>query len=76
MPAIIWSKPNCPACVKAKALLQQNAIPFTEKIVGLNCTREELLDEVPGARSVPQIFVDGEHVGDLLALENLLKRNK
>ena len=63
MKAIVWSKYNCPFCDQAKALLKMKGIPFEEKKIGDGYTKEELLEAVPGARTVPQIFLDGELVG-------------
>ena len=70
---IIWSKPNCPFCVQAKELLDANNMPYTEKEIGNGHTKEQLLEVVPTARSVPQIFLDGKHVGGFNNLESILK---
>jgi len=63
MKAVVWSKYNCQYCDMAKALLNQKNIPFEERKIGDGYTREELLEAVPGARTVPQIFLDDELVG-------------
>ena len=63
MKAVIWSKDMCPYCVRAKALLTAKGYEIEEKVVGNGFSREQLLEEVPNARTVPQIFLDGEHVG-------------
>jgi glutaredoxin 3 len=63
MKAIVWSKYNCPYCEQAKALLKQRNIPFEERKIGDGYTKEELLEAVPTARTVPQIFLDEEYVG-------------
>ena len=63
MKAIIWSKDSCPYCVQAKALLTQKNIEFEERKIGDGWTKEDLLEAVPDARTVPQIFLDGELVG-------------
>jgi glutaredoxin 3 len=63
MKAIVWSKYNCPYCDQAKALLKQRNIPFEERKIGDGYTKEELLEAVPTARTVPQIFLDEEYVG-------------
>jgi glutaredoxin 3 len=47
----------------AKALLNQNNIPFEERKIGDGYTREDLLEAVPNAKSVPQIFLDDKLVG-------------
>ena len=61
--AIVWSKYHCPFCDQAKALLKQRGIPFEEKKIGDGYTREELLEAVPTARTVPQIFLDDKLIG-------------
>lgn len=63
MRAIVWSKDHCPYCVQAKALLNQKGIEFEERKIGDGWTKEQLLEAVPDARTVPQIFLDGELVG-------------
>jgi glutaredoxin len=63
MKAIVWSKDQCPYCDQAKALLTSRNIEFEERNVSHNWTREQLLEAVPNARSVPQIFLDEELVG-------------
>ena len=67
--AVVWSKDSCPFCVQAKALLTQKGIAFEEKKIGDGYTREELLEAVPNARTVPQIFLDGELVGGFTELK-------
>lgn len=66
--AIVWSKENCPYCVQAKALLSQKGIEFEERKIGDGYTKEDLLEAVPTARTVPQIFLDGELVGGFTEL--------
>jgi len=63
MKAIVWSKYNCPYCEQAKALLSQKGIPFEERKIGDGYTKEELLEAVPTARTVPQIFLDENLIG-------------
>lgn len=66
----VWTKDNCPFCVKAKRLLLNRGALIQEMKIGDNCTREQLLEKVPSAKSVPQIFINGEWIGgytDLLS---------
>jgi glutaredoxin 3 len=63
MKALIWSKYHCTYCDQAKQLLQQKGIPFEERKIGDGWTKEELLEAVPTARTVPQIFLNEEYVG-------------
>ena len=63
MKAIVWSKEQCPYCDQAKALLTSKGIEYEEKKIGSGYTKEDLLNAVPTARSVPQIFLDDVLVG-------------
>ncbi len=63
MKATIWSKYHCPFCDQAKALLQQKGYEIEERKIGDGYTKEELLEAVPTARTVPQIFLGEEYVG-------------
>jgi glutaredoxin len=72
MQAIIWSKDNCPYCVQAKNLLSQKGIEYIEKKIGEGYTKEDLLEAVPDARTVPQIFLDEEYVGGFNELRTRL----
>ncbi len=75
MKAIVWSKYHCPYCDQAKALLKQRVIPFEEKKIGDGYTKEELLEAVPTARTVPQIFLDGELIGGFTELKQKLSES-
>jgi glutaredoxin 3 len=74
--AEVWSQPNCPACVKAKHLLDSLGISYVEKVIGVGgCTKEDFFARVPNARSVPQIFLNNEYIGGLVQLEKKLLLN-
>ena len=68
MKAIVWSKHHCPYCDQAKALLKQKGIEFEERKVGDGFTKEDLLEAVPGARTVPQIFLNEKLIGGFTEL--------
>ena len=70
---VVWSKPNCPFCVKAKALLDAKGIEYEVREIGSGFTREDLLAAVPQAKTVPQIFLDNKLVGGYTELESLFK---
>jgi glutaredoxin 3 len=74
MKAVVWSKYHCPQCDQAKALLSQKGIKFEERKIGDGYTKEELLEAVPTARAVPQIFINEEYVGSLTELKNYLEK--
>jgi glutaredoxin len=73
MKAVVWSKNSCPFCVQAKALLEARGIEFEERNVSTNWTREQLLEAVPDARTLPQIFLDGQHIGGFTDLRAHLR---
>lgn len=75
MKAIVWTKYHCPYCDQAKALLKQKGIPFEERKIGDGYTKEELLQAVPTARTVPQIFLDEELVGGFTELRAKLNES-
>lgn len=70
--AVMWSKDNCPFCLKAKTLLALNDIVVVEKKIGDKYTRDDLLEVVPDAKTVPQIFVDGIYVGGYTELNAMI----
>lgn len=68
----------CPYCVRAEALLRRKGVIEIEKIrVDLDpAKRQEMEARVPGARTVPQIFIDGQHVGGCDDLYELDRQGK
>jgi glutaredoxin 3 len=69
MKAIVWSKYHCPFCDQAKALLTQKGITFEERKIGDGYSKEDLLEAVPTARTVPQIFIGEQHIGGFTELK-------
>lgn len=70
MGTVIWSKDNCPFCIKAKEMLTTKGIAFEERNISSGeWTREQLLEEVPNAKTVPQIWLHGRYVGGYSDLE-------
>jgi len=72
MKAIIWSKYDCPNCDKAKSLLKLRRIEYEERKIGDGWSKEELLEHVPTARTVPQVIIDGKLIGGYSELERML----
>jgi glutaredoxin len=72
MRAIVWSKNACPYCDQAKNLLKLKGIEFEERNISKDYTKEQLLEAVPTARTVPQIFLDGELIGGFTELKKHL----
>jgi len=73
MKAIVWSKYQCPYCDQAKSLLTQKGIAFEERKIGDGWTKEDLLEAVPAARSVPQIFLGEQLIGGFTELKKHLE---
>ena len=69
MEVIVWSKYHCPYCDQAKALLTQQGVKFEERKIGDGYTKEELLEAVPTARTVPQIVINGNVIGGFTELK-------
>lgn len=73
MNAIIWSKEQCSNCDQAKNICKIFKIQFEERLIGENWSKEQLLEVVPGAKSVPQIFINNEYVGGLNELKRYVR---
>ncbi|MGF1459441.1 MAG: glutaredoxin 3 [Leptolyngbyaceae cyanobacterium] len=66
-----WS--YCPYCQRAKGLLDQKGVEYTEYCIdGDEAARDKMAERAGGKRSLPQIFVDDQHIGgcdDLYGLD-------
>ncbi len=69
----IYSSMFCPFCHRAKRLLSEKGVDFIEIDVDMDgARRREMMERANGRHTVPQIFIDGTHVGgsdDLAALD-------
>ena len=69
----IYTTPICGFCFRAKRLLDQKGLSYTEiNVMGDNAKRGEMIQRAKGRRTVPQVFIDGKHVGgsdELLTLD-------
>ncbi|MEO1491550.1 MAG: glutaredoxin 3 [Pseudomonadota bacterium] len=72
-PVEIYTTPICPYCFRAKRLLDEKGVTYTEiNVMGDAAAKSAMLDRANGQRTVPQIFIGETHVGgsdDLYALE-------
>ena len=68
----IFTKPGCPFCAKAKALLNEKGIGYEEVVLGTDATSVSL-QAVTGRGTVPQVFIEGKHIGGSEELEAYLK---
>ena len=69
----IYTKMTCGFCMRAKRLLEMKKVAYEEYPVDLGGERRaEMIERAGGRRTVPQIFINGSHVGgcdELMALE-------
>jgi glutaredoxin 3 len=69
----IYTKAFCPYCTRAKQLLTAKGAEYEEYDITMGGPkRAEMLERAPGRTTVPQIFIDGQHIGgsdDLAALD-------
>ena len=67
MEVLIYSKANCPNCIKAKKKLNE----YNPKILvlGKDISREDFFKKFPHAKQVPQIVINNKHIGGFEDLE-------
>ena len=73
---IVYSTSYCPYCVRAKDLLKRKGAAFTELNAEDDKVREDMIAKAGGRRTVPQIFINGQHVGGSDELHALDKAGK
>lgn len=73
MEVTIYTKPKCSFCAKAKSLLAEHNILFSEKQLNVHFTREWLVEKYPAARTYPVVVVDGFYVGGYSELNEQLR---
>lgn len=78
---IVYSKPNCPQCDRAKALLKNKGLTYEERFIDVGqpkeegktyITAQELKELIPTAKTAPQIMLDEKVVGGLFDLQKLI----
>ena len=74
--AIIWSNMGCHFCEMAKTLLTQKGIEYEERNIAKDWNIEQLLEAVPSARTVPQIFLDDKYIGSYDNLVEYFNQNR
>tara|TARA_B100000700_G_scaffold106989_1_gene120742 strand:- start:2807 stop:3097 length:291 start_codon:yes stop_codon:yes gene_type:complete len=73
----IYTWKFCPFCIRAKALLNEKGVKFTEySIDGDNVAREKMAQRTGGLRTVPQIFINGKSIGGCDELYELDRKNE
>ena len=70
---VVYSSPFCGFCFRAKRLLEGKGVEYVEIDVIMDPSRRpEMLERSGGRSTVPQIFIDEQHIGgsdELAALE-------
>lgn len=72
---LVITQPNCPYCVKAKAILDERGTEYTTLVLGADLAKTMMVDFIEQqtgnqVRTVPQIILDGQYIGghdDLVA---------
>ncbi len=73
----IYTKPFCSYCYRAKRLLDSKGIEYQEREIGFGGPdRDEMIQRAMGRTTVPQIFIDGRHIGGCDELIDLERRGK
>lgn len=72
----VYTKEGCPACVRAKKLLENNNYIYTEIMIGRDITREDVLSKFPGAKTAPIILVNDNQVAGAEELQLLIENNQ
>ena len=67
----IFTGPGCGSCESAKALLIRHGMTFTERDVSDPAVQAEFRARLPRVKAIPQIFIDGEHIGGFEDLQML-----
>lgn len=70
MNVLVYTKDNCPYCVKAKQLLSIKNVAYNEVVIGQDIIREDFMSLFPDVRTVPLIIIDNVKVGGYEQLRN------
>ena len=68
----LFTKPGCPFCAKAKALLKEKGLSYEEIVLGKDATVTSVR-AITGKTAVPQVFIGGKHIGGSDELAAYLK---
>jgi len=73
----MYASAMCGFCHRAKKLLKQKGVDFDEIDVTMKPARKrEMMEQTGGAHTVPQIFIDGRHIGGCDELYDLERRGE
>ncbi len=72
--ATIFTKVGCPFCAKAKAMLEDKGIKYEEIVISNSGVTSRTIRAVTGRDTVPQVFIEGKHIGGSDDLEAYFKK--
>lgn len=72
----IYTTPTCGFCMMAKGLLDTYKVEYEETTVVEPHKRQEMMQRAHGRYTVPQVFIDGQHIGGYDELSGLERRGK
>ena len=70
----VYTRPWCGFCSRVKRLLKSKNINFTEIDVGCNSELKQTMMERSNCHTFPQVFLNGEHIGDCMELYDLERK--
>ena len=70
----VFAGPGCSYCDRAKTALRERRLAFVELDISDQTVLAEFRSRLPRTKSIPQIFVDGEHIGGFEDLMLQLKQ--
>lgn len=73
---VIYSSAHCPYCVMAKQLLERKGVHYQEIRVDMDPDKRQEMMQKSRQRTVPQIFINGKHVGGYTDLAQLQRNNQ
>ena len=59
----IFTGPKCSYCADARELLRERGLTYRERDISEPSVMAEFRERLPRHKSIPQVFVDGEHIG-------------
>ena len=77
---VIYSKPHCPSCVKAKAVFDKMNVEYKTFTLGTDIQPSELMalfeeKGLPAPRTAPQVFIGSQHIGGYEQLLSYIETN-
>jgi glutaredoxin 3 len=67
----LYTWPYCPFCIRAKALLDDKGVDYTDHNIFMNGAEKKRLTDETGQSTVPYIFIDGELIGGFQEMASL-----